>query len=151
MIAVTRRYEIPAAHVLANPKLSDTENDEIFGKCANPAGHGHNYGLEITVTGPVDPERGQIVPPDLLDEIFREAITERYSHTMLNATRGFEDCVPTTENFAKVVFDAHLSQQSAGHSRPCSRQNIFGRRCPKIDDWNQQGDNTACVNQLSLS
>jgi 6-pyruvoyltetrahydropterin/6-carboxytetrahydropterin synthase len=105
MIAVTRRYEIPAAHVLANPKLSDTENDEIFGKCANPAGHGHNYGLEITVTGPVDPERGQIVPPDLLDEIFREAITERYSHTMLNATRGFEDCVPTTENFAKVVFD----------------------------------------------
>lgn len=105
MIALTRRYEIPAAHVLANPTLSDAENDEIFGKCANPNGHGHNYGLEITVTGPIDPQRGQIVPPEVMDEIFQEAIGDRYSHTMLNTTRGFESNVPTTENFARVVFE----------------------------------------------
>ena len=61
MILITRRYRLPAAHVLANPKLSKADNDRVFGKCSNPNGHGHNYEFEVTVSGPIDPRTGQIV------------------------------------------------------------------------------------------
>jgi 6-pyruvoyltetrahydropterin/6-carboxytetrahydropterin synthase len=104
VIRLTRRFSLPAAHVLSNPGLSDEENDEIFGKCANPNGHGHNYGFEITVTGPIDERSGQIVAPDLFDEIFEDTIARRYSHKLLNDCEGFAARVPTTENFAEVVF-----------------------------------------------
>ena len=55
-IELTRCYRFPAAHVLRSPQLSDVENERIYGKCANPNGHGHNYGLEVTLTGPLDPK-----------------------------------------------------------------------------------------------
>lgn len=106
MISLTRRYACAAAHVLTNPGLSDAENDEVFGKCANPNGHGHNYGFEITVTGSVDPVRGQIVAPERLDEIFEQTIQHRYAYRELNRCDGFARLVPTTENFAQVVFEA---------------------------------------------
>jgi len=105
VIELTRCYRLPAAHVLANPTLSDAENDEIFGKCANENGHGHNYGFEITIKGPVDETTGQILPPDRLDALFGEAIANRYSHRLLNDCEAFEALVPTTENFARVVYD----------------------------------------------
>ena len=60
MIALTRRYAFPAAHVLRHPSLGDAENRRIYGKCANPAGHGHNYGIEVTVSGPQDAQTGRI-------------------------------------------------------------------------------------------
>ena len=105
MIAVTRRYSFPAAHVLAQPAFSDEENRRIFGKCANPNGHGHDYEVEVSVTGPVDPETGQIIAPALLDEIFAETIRARYEHRMLNETAPFGDLVPTAENIAVVCYD----------------------------------------------
>ena len=105
MIELTRCYRLPAAHVLANPTLSDAENDEIFGKCSNENGHGHNYGFEITITGPVDETTGQILPPERLDALFEAAIGERYGYRMLNECEAFDSLVPTTENFAKVVYD----------------------------------------------
>jgi 6-pyruvoyltetrahydropterin/6-carboxytetrahydropterin synthase len=104
VIRLTRRYKFPAAHVLSNPTLSDEENDDIFGKCANPNGHGHNYEFEVMLTGPVDERTGQIIPPDLFDEIFDETIARRYSYKLLNACDGFASLVPTTENFAEVVY-----------------------------------------------
>ena len=58
MISVTRRYRFPAAHVLSSAAFSDAENQRIYGKCANPSGHGHDYGLEITLAGPIDPSSG---------------------------------------------------------------------------------------------
>lgn len=105
VIELTRRYWLPAAHVLANPRLSDAENDAIFGKCANENGHGHNYGFEITVSGPVDERTGMILPPERLDALFDEAIGKRYSHKMLNNCEAFDELVPTTENFAQVVYE----------------------------------------------
>ena len=77
MIYLTRRYSLAAAHILAQPSFSPAENERIFGKCANPAGHGHDYGFEVSVTGPVDAETGQIMAPGLLDEIFEEAVARR--------------------------------------------------------------------------
>ena len=104
MLEVTRRYKLPAAHVLANPRLSDAENTEIFGKCSNENGHGHNYEFEVTIAGPVDLKTGQILSSDRLDEIFGESIAERYSHRLLNECEAFDALVPTTENFAQIVY-----------------------------------------------
>ena len=104
MLEVTRRYKLPAAHVLANPSLSDAENTEIFGKCSNENGHGHNYEFEVTIAGPVDSKTGQILSSDRLDEIFGESIAERYSHRLLNECEAFDALVPTTENFAQIVY-----------------------------------------------
>lgn len=104
ILEVTRRYKLPAAHVLANPRLSDAENTEIFGKCSNENGHGHNYAFEVTIAGPVDLKTGQILSIDRLDEIFDESIAERYSHRLLNECEAFDSLVPTTENFAQIVY-----------------------------------------------
>jgi 6-pyruvoyltetrahydropterin/6-carboxytetrahydropterin synthase len=105
VIAVTRRYEFPAAHVLSSPELSEEENRRIFGKCANPKGHGHDYRLEITVTGPVDEQCGQIIAPTLLDELYQQIVADRYSHRMLNELECFASRVPTAENIAQLVFE----------------------------------------------
>jgi 6-pyruvoyltetrahydropterin/6-carboxytetrahydropterin synthase len=104
VIVLTRRYHFPAAHVLASRDLSASENDRIYGKCANPNGHGHNYGVEVSVAGTPDPETGHIVPPCTLDAIFDEAVRERYSHRMLNDLESFRRRVPTAENIAQVLF-----------------------------------------------
>ena len=105
MIRLTRRYRFPAAHVLASPLLSDAENDRIFGKCANPNGHGHDYGVEVSVEGRVDPATGHVVPPDLLDAVFDEAVRERWSHRLLNDLPRFAKRVPTAENIAEALFE----------------------------------------------
>ncbi len=100
---MTRRYRFPAAHVLSHPSLSAEENDRIYGKCANPNGHGHNYAVEVSVEGPIDPVEGRIVDPDLLDSLFEECIGRHLGHTMLNEHPWFRELVPTAENIAKVV------------------------------------------------
>ena len=100
---VTRRYRFPAAHVLAHPSFTSEENRRIYGKCANPAGHGHNYGIEVTVTGPLDPRSGRIIDPDALDAIFERSITARFGHRMLNEDPAFARRVPTAENLAITI------------------------------------------------
>lgn len=106
LIALTRRYRFPAAHVLRHPSLSDRENERVYGKCAHPAGHGHDYGLEVTVSGPVDPRSGAIVALEVLDEVVRERVLERFSHTLLNDLEPFRERVPTAENIVSVIHDA---------------------------------------------
>ena len=100
---VTRRYGFPAAHVLSHPSFSVAENDRIYGKCANPNGHGHNYSVEVSVEGPINPVEGRIVDPDLLDSLFEECIGSRLGHSMLNEHAWFQDLVPTAENIATVI------------------------------------------------
>jgi 6-pyruvoyltetrahydropterin/6-carboxytetrahydropterin synthase len=103
VISLSRRYEFAAAHVLCQPRLSDADNERIYGKCANPNGHGHNYGLEVTITGEVNPETGRITEPERLDEIVRRRVLERFDHSMLNDDSLFQGVVPTAENIARVV------------------------------------------------
>ncbi len=105
MIYLTRRYAFPAAHVLAQPAFSSEENRRVFGRCANPTGHGHDYQLEVSLAGPIDPKLGWIIAPALLDEIFEETIGARYSHSMLNELAAFAERVPTAENIARVMHD----------------------------------------------
>jgi 6-pyruvoyltetrahydropterin/6-carboxytetrahydropterin synthase len=103
VITLSRRYQFAAAHVLRQPSWSDADNERIYGKCANPNGHGHNYGLEVTITGSVDPETGWIIEPECFDEIVRHRVLERFDHSMLNDDSLFQGLVPTAENIAKVV------------------------------------------------
>jgi 6-pyruvoyltetrahydropterin/6-carboxytetrahydropterin synthase len=90
---------------LRSEALEDAENERIFGKCANPNGHGHNYGVEVSVAGAVDEQTGQIVPIEDLDRIFDRSVRERFSHRMLNELEPFASCVPTAENIARVIHD----------------------------------------------
>lgn len=103
MIRLTRRYEFPAAHVLRHPSLRDEDNVRVYGKCANPNGHGHDYGVEVTVEGPFDPLDGRIVDPDLLDSLFEQVVASRLAHRMLNEDAWFRELVPTAENIARVI------------------------------------------------
>jgi 6-pyruvoyltetrahydropterin/6-carboxytetrahydropterin synthase len=103
VISLSRRYQFAAAHVLRQPALSDADNERIYGKCANANGHGHNYGLEVTVAGPVDPDTGRIIEPEHLDEIVRRRVLDRFDHRNLNQDPLFERLVPTAENIATVV------------------------------------------------
>jgi 6-pyruvoyltetrahydropterin/6-carboxytetrahydropterin synthase len=104
VISVTRRYWFPAAHVLRSRALSDAENVSLYGKCANPKGHGHNYGLEVSVAGERDPRTGWIVPPETFDAIVRTRVLERFDHRLLNEDLLFRDLVPSAENIAIVLY-----------------------------------------------
>lgn len=103
MIELTRRYRFPAAHVLRSERFSDEENRRIYGKCAHPSGHGHDYGLEVTVTGPLDPRTGAIVAVAELDALVREQVLDRLGHRLLNEDPWFREAVPTAENIALAV------------------------------------------------
>ena len=105
MIRATRRYHFPAAHVLAHPALSDAENQRIYGKCANPNGHGHDYGVEVTLGGAVDPVTGSLLAPELLDALVKARILDRFGHRLLNEDPLFAERVPTAENIAIVVHE----------------------------------------------
>jgi 6-pyruvoyltetrahydropterin/6-carboxytetrahydropterin synthase len=115
VIERTQRYEIAAAHVLSHPSLTDAENRAVYGKCANPGGHGHNYGIEITVGGAVDARTGQLMAAGLLDRIFDERIRQRFANQLLNDDHAFGELVPTAENIA-IVLHADLASEIASRS-----------------------------------
>lgn len=106
MVTLTRAYEFAAAHRLHAGSLSDAENRELFGKCNNPAGHGHNYLLEVTVGGPPDPETGLVCDPAALDRVVNAEVVDRYDHRHLNYdVPEFEALNPTSENLVRVIWD----------------------------------------------
>ena len=101
MIGVTRRYRFAASHRLHTPRLSDVENCELYGKCNNPYGHGHNYEVEVTVHGPLDPVTGHAVNLVDLDRLVKAEVLDEFDHRNLNAEiPRFTEMVPTSENLA---------------------------------------------------
>lgn len=103
---LTRSYEFAAAHRLHAPTLSDEENTARYGKCNNPRGHGHNYGLEVTVEGTPDAASGVLIAPHELDALIEREIFERFDHKHLNEDcPEFKTLIPTSENLARVIFD----------------------------------------------
>ncbi|HEX5068318.1 MAG TPA: 6-carboxytetrahydropterin synthase [Myxococcota bacterium] len=105
MIALTRRYRFPAAHILSSDRFSAEENARIYGKCANPAGHGHDYAVEVTVAGPLEPRSGSILPRAQLDALVDARVVSRFGHRMLNDDPAFRTLVPTAENICTVIHD----------------------------------------------
>lgn len=105
MVYLTRRYRFSAAHRLHNDALSAEENARIYGKCNNPHGHGHNYVLDVTVAGPIDPVTGMVYDLALLDRAVQAEVLERFDETHLNLdVENFRTLVPTTENICMEVF-----------------------------------------------
>ena len=100
-----RRYLFSASHRLHSDALSAEENRATYGKCNNPHGHGHNYGLEVLVGGELDAETGMVVNMAALDEAVRELVIERFDHANLNLDPYFKNRVPTTENLCRAVFE----------------------------------------------
>jgi 6-pyruvoyltetrahydropterin/6-carboxytetrahydropterin synthase len=108
--SLTVKTHFSAAHRLALPNLSFEENTEIYGKCARPNGHGHNYHLEVTVTGEIDPRTGMLIDLGALQKIIDDYVVEPFDHTFLNKDIPyFAEVVPTAENIA--VYIAQLLQQ----------------------------------------
>jgi len=106
MIQVTRKYELAAAHQLLNPDWNEAQNLQVFGKCHNPEGHGHNYTLELTLEGSPDLETGQIADLDTVDRLVDEIIIERFDHKHLNKqTQEFAQLNPTVENMVQVFWE----------------------------------------------
>ena len=106
VVHLSRRYSFTASHRLYTDRLSFEENEAIFGKCANPNGHGHNYGLTVTVAGPVDGPTGYVMPLDALDALVRRNVLEPYDHRFLNLdVEDYVDLVPTGENIARCVWE----------------------------------------------
>jgi 6-pyruvoyltetrahydropterin/6-carboxytetrahydropterin synthase len=105
MILLTRKAEFSASHYYWNDGLSPEENTRLFGKCANRNGHGHNYTLEVTVEGEVDPVSGFVVDLKELKEVIHRQVVDVYDHRHLNLeVPDFKAINPTTENIAIAVW-----------------------------------------------
>jgi 6-pyruvoyltetrahydropterin/6-carboxytetrahydropterin synthase len=102
---LTRRYRFSASHRLHCAEMSEAENKAVYGKCNNPFGHGHNYFLEVTVAGQVDPGTGMVCNLADLDEFVRKNILKRFDHENLNTLPEFSAVVPTTENLCVEVYE----------------------------------------------
>jgi 6-pyruvoyltetrahydropterin/6-carboxytetrahydropterin synthase len=105
-VELGRRYRFAASHRLHTPRLSEQANSRIFGKCNNPYGHGHNYVVEVSVSGEIDPATGMIANLADLDAFVEREVIEPFDHKSLNEdVRAFRDKVPTTENLCIEIFE----------------------------------------------
>ena len=102
---LTRRYRFSASHRLHNKAMSDEENTRTYGKCNNPHGHGHNYMLEVTVSGQVQPDTGMVCNLMDLDGFVGKDILDRFDLQNLNTLPEFADLVPTTESLSAVIYE----------------------------------------------
>lgn len=105
-LTVFRKAHFNAAHRLFRSDWSDDKNREVFGKCSNPNYHGHNYELEVGVTGAVDPETGFVIDLGLLKQIIKEEVEDAFDHKNLNVeVPVFKKLNPTAENIAIVIWE----------------------------------------------
>ncbi len=105
MLYITKRATFSASHKLWSTYFSDKENMEIYGQCANPNGHGHNYVLEVTVAGQPDPKTGMIMNFDILKQIMRKEIVEHVDHRYLNVDVSWlSNVIPTAEELVRIFW-----------------------------------------------
>ena len=105
MVLLTRKAEFSAAHYYYNEAWSQQENEKVFGKCANRNGHGHNYTLEVTVAGEIDPVSGFVVDLKALKDVMEREVVQVYDHRHLNLeVPEFRSTIPTTENIAIAIW-----------------------------------------------
>jgi 6-pyruvoyltetrahydropterin/6-carboxytetrahydropterin synthase len=112
---LNRRYVFSASHRLHASALSEEQNQATYGKCNNPHGHGHNYTLEVSVSGPVSAETGMACDLVVLDEAVRGSVLDRFDHQNLNTLVEFAELVPTTENLAEVIYNILKQRFRAAH------------------------------------
>lgn len=104
-LSLTRRYRFSASHRLHSRHFSEQQNWQLYGKCSNPHGHGHNYIVEVTLGGSVDPATGMIANLGELDPFVEREVIEAFDHKYLNEqVPEFRDVVPTTENLCREIY-----------------------------------------------
>lgn len=131
-VQLSQRFDFSAAHRLHVEELDEAENRQIFGKCNNPSGHGHNYQLEVVVRAPID-EAGRVMPVGKLDAIVKHHVLDAYDHMHLNCdVPDFADLNPSTENIARQAY-ARLQGPVAE----------TGAELVSVQVW--ETDRTACV------
>ncbi|HTD95735.1 MAG TPA: 6-carboxytetrahydropterin synthase [Edaphobacter sp.] len=101
---LSRRYHFSASHRLHTETYDEAQNRAVFGKCNNPYGHGHNYTVQVTVSGQVDPATGMVCNLADLDGFARTNLLDRFDHTNLNTLECFRDKVSTTENLSIEIY-----------------------------------------------
>jgi len=114
-VAITRRITFSAAHRLHNDALSEEQNRTLFGKCNYSNGHGHNFTVEVTVLGPIDPETGMVFNLRDLNKIMTDTIEKQFDHKNLNLDiPAFKNLNPTAENIVVVIWDMLQEHLPAG-------------------------------------
>lgn len=104
-VSVIRKEHFNSAHRLHNPYWSDEKNKEVFGLCNNPNYHGHNYVLEVKVTGEINPDSGYVIDLKWLSDVIQAEILDRFDHKNLNLdTEEFKNLNPTAENIVVVIY-----------------------------------------------
>ena len=122
MASLTKTFGFSAAHRLHSSALSEEKNRAVFGKCNNPHGHGHNYELEVTVSGPIAPHTGMVMDLAELMKIVQDEVLDRFDHKHLNEdTPEFQTLNPTGENISRVIWDLLKPQ--------------LGERLTKVGVW----------------
>jgi 6-pyruvoyltetrahydropterin/6-carboxytetrahydropterin synthase len=115
---VTRRAHFNAAHRLYNPARSEEWNAQVFGVCANPNYHGHNYELEVTVDGPIDLETGYVIDINVLKRLIEEKLLAQLDHRNLNLdVPYFQEHIPTAENIVVYCWQVLAPAIPSGHLR----------------------------------
>ncbi len=115
MVYLTRKEYFSASHRLFNPKFSDEKNLEIYGKCAYPNGHGHNYEIVVTVAGEPVKDTGMIIDLKKLSDVIKLEITDKVDHKHLNHDVDFlKDVIPTAENLAVIFWNLLSPKISTG-------------------------------------
>jgi len=114
-VHLTRRYLFSASHRLHCDALSEEANRTVYGKCNNPHGHGHNYALEVTVSGQVNSNTGMVCDLVELDEAVHGEVLGRFDHMNLNVLEEFSRAVPTTENLSAIIFEILKQNFGAAH------------------------------------
>lgn len=105
-VSVFRTAHFNAAHRLHNPNWSLEKNQSVFGLCNNPSFHGHNYDVEVKVTGEIDPETGYVIDTKILKDILKQEVENRFDHKNLNLdTQEFKNLNPTAENIVIVIWN----------------------------------------------
>lgn len=104
-VSVIRREHFCAAHRLYNPKWDDAKNEEVFGICSRPNYHGHNYELEVKVTGAVNKKSGYVMDMKTLSNLIKQEVHQRFDHKNLNLdTKEFKKLNPTAENIVIIIY-----------------------------------------------
>ena len=104
MFRVTRQYRFAASHRLHAAGLSEIENQALYGKCNNPYGHGHNYVVDVSAQGPLDPRSGRALDVRLLDQLMAREVIAPFDRRTLNVEiESLKDVVPTSENLAREI------------------------------------------------
>lgn len=119
MVLLTRKLEFSASHRLWRPDWDEARNRQVFGPWARPVAHGHNYRLDVTLRGRIEPETGMVMDLKQLSEVMDSEVADRFDHRDLNDDTGyFEDRPPTAENFAQLIFDLldHALPEGALHA-----------------------------------